>query len=186
WTVAKQIMQDDPPRPSSVVQSVSPIFDGIVNKSLAKKPGERYASAREFALALRSAHVPAPEAVAPKPKTREAPKASETELEFWRAIQNSSDAAEFEFYLEQFPEGTYAALARHKIARLRSAAAAPSEDSVRLAAEAAEKQRRAEEQAREEAAQRERLEAEERARIREEAEAFAKKQAEEHARRAAE
>ena len=178
WTVAKQIMQDDPPRPSTVVQSVSPIFDGIVNKSLAKKPGERYASAREFALALRSAHVPAPEAVAPKPKTREAPKASETELEFWRAIQNSSDAAEFEFYLEQFPEGTYAALARHKIAKLRDAPDAQA--TVRLEAEAQAKLRAAEEKARRDAEEQARRKAEEET-ARREAEAKAKRKAEEKA-----
>jgi len=117
WTVARQIMQDEPPRPSSVVQSVSPVFDGIVNKALATKPGERFASAREFAAALRGLQAPVVEIS--KPKARAEPKASETETEFWRAIQNSADAAEFEFYLEQFPEGSYAALARHKIAKLK-------------------------------------------------------------------
>ena len=123
WTVAKKIMQDDPPRPSTVVQSVSPVFDGIVNKALAKNPAERFASAKEFAAELRGAlaagaQATNPPAAAPRPKSVAAPKATEAEVEFWRAIQNSTDAAEFEFYLEQFPEGTYAPLARHKIAKL--------------------------------------------------------------------
>ncbi len=34
------------------------------------------------------------------------------ELEFWRAIQDSTDAAEFEAYLEAYPEGKFAALAK--------------------------------------------------------------------------
>jgi len=126
-----------------------------------------------------------------------APQASETELEFWKAIQNSTDAAEFEFYLEQFPEGTYAALARHKIARLNAQAVPAAESTVRLEAEAAEKQRReTEEKARQEAEAKARHEAEEarraaqakaeaEARARAEAEARAKKVAEEMAQRQA-
>ncbi len=159
WTVAKQIMQDDPPRPSSMVQSVSPAFDAIVNRALAKKPAERFASARDFAAALRAAHAPAVAALQPKP--REAPKASETEIEFWRAIQNSTDAAEFEFYLEQFPEGTYAALARHKIAKLKEGPTQDAQVTVRQEAEAQAKLKAAEEKARlegEEKARREALE----------------------------
>lgn len=199
WTVAKQIMQDDPPRPSSVVQSVAAVFDGIVNKALAKKPAERFASAREFAAALRGTQ--AREIPVPKPKTKADPQASETEIEFWRAIQNSTDAAEFEFYLEQFPDGTYAALARHKIAKLREAP--DTQSTVRLEAEAQAKLRaaegerlrqQAEEQARRKAAEaRARQEAEAQAklraaeeeRVRREAEAKAKREAEEKALREA-
>jgi len=157
WTVAKKIMQDDPPRPSSVVKSVSPVFDAIVNKALAKKPAERYASAKEFADALRgalgSAQPSAQATTPPIPAIRPTPgaQASEAEVEFWKAIQNSTDAAEFEFYLEQFPQGTYAGLARHKIARLTQAPVPPGESTVRLQAEAAAKQREAEEKARLEA-----------------------------------
>jgi len=189
WTVAKKIMQDDPPQPSSVVKSVSPAFDAIVLKALAKKPGERYASAREFATDLRaalgggqpSATASMPPAAAPR--TGPAAQASEAEVEFWKAIQNSTDAAEFEFYLEQFPEGTYAALARHKIARLNAQAAPSAQDTARLEAEAAARQRReAEAQAQREAAEAAKREAEEKARR--EAQEKAKREAEE-ARRAA-
>ena len=183
WTVAKQIMQDDPPRPSSVMQSVSPAYDGIVNKALAKKPGERFANAREFAAALRGAQGAAPVVVAPKPKARVEAKASETEIEFWRAIQNSTDAAEFEFYLEQFPEGTYSALARHKIAKLRDAPDAQA--TVRLEAEAQAKLKAAQEKARQEAEEQEKRKAAEE-RASQEAEARARREAEEQARREAE
>jgi serine/threonine-protein kinase len=186
WTVAKKIMQDDPPRPSSVTVSVSPVFDGIVNKALAKNPAERFSSAKEFATALRGAlTTSAPSAAAPpapKPKGAAVPKASEAEVEFWRAIQNSTDPAEIEFYLEQFPDGTYAQLARHKIAKLREPAGAArreSEETVRLEAQARAR-REAEEQARQEAEEQARREAEEQARR--EAEARAAREAEERAR----
>src|SRR3954470_21438954 len=53
WTVAKMIMEEDPPSPSTKVFTVSPMFDGIVNKALAKKPEQRYQNAKEFAEALR-------------------------------------------------------------------------------------------------------------------------------------
>ena len=217
WTVAKQIMQDDPPHPSTVVKSVSPVLDGIVQKALAKSPAERYASAREFAAALRAtlgpaqASLPPAQASVPPPppsqRSRPEAKASEAEVEFWRAIQASADPAEFEFYLEQFPEGTYAPLARHKIAKLNEpleAARREAEEKARADAEAkarreaeakarheAEEQarREAEERAKRDAAARAKREAEERAeleaaeRAKREAEAKARREAEEKARR---
>jgi serine/threonine-protein kinase len=136
WTVAKKIIEHHPPSPSSLVSTVSPAFDGVVSKALAKSAAERFANARVFADALRGALVAGPTATPvapPAPKARLKALASESELEFWRAIQNSTEAAEFEFYLEQFPEGMYASLARHKIARLREARnpAAPAPTKVK-------------------------------------------------------
>ncbi len=202
WTVAKKIMQDDPPPASSIAGSVSPLFDGIVNKALAKKPADRFASAKEFAVALRAAlaggaqaTVPPATAAPAKPKAAAALKASDAEVEFWRAIQNSTDAEEIEFYLEQFPDGTYAPLARHKIAKLRSEPAgaprADAQQTQRMEAEARAR-REAEEQAAQAAAEQARREAEKRAaleaeaRRREEAAAQAKRDAEARARLEAE
>jgi hypothetical protein len=50
-----------------------------------------------------------------------APLAPEIEIEFWRSI-NDSDPEEFRLYLERFPEGTYADLARLRIAKLAAPA----------------------------------------------------------------
>ncbi len=44
--------------------------------------------------------------------------AAEKELLFWESVKDSTHAADFEAYLEQFPGGTYEALARNKLARL--------------------------------------------------------------------
>ena len=200
WTVAKKIMQDHPPRPSAVVQSVSVAFDAVVHKALAKNPAERYASAREFAEVLRGvlAGRPQPAAAAgTKPPVKAETRASETELEFWRSIQNRDDLDELELYVEQFPDGAYTQLARLKITKLREpleAARKAQEERVRL--EAGEKARReAEERARREAearaqqaaAERARLEAEAKSgREAAEAEAKARREAAENARREAE
>src|SRR5205814_5200684 len=43
----------------------------------------------------------------------------EVELEFWRAIKDGNDPDDFELYVQQFPTGIYAALAKRKIAKLR-------------------------------------------------------------------
>lgn len=107
WTVAKQIMQDEPPRPSTIATRVSPAFDQIVNRALAKKPDQRYASAKEFSAALQDALSGA-----------SAQRGGDAEIEFWRSIQNSIDPAEYEVYLKEFPAGVYADLARLKITKL--------------------------------------------------------------------
>jgi tRNA A-37 threonylcarbamoyl transferase component Bud32 len=107
WTVAKQIMQDEPPRPSTIATRVSPAFDQIVNRALAKKPDQRFASAKEFSAALQGALAGG-----------SVQRGSDAEIEFWRSIQNSNDPAEYEVYLKEFPAGVYADLARIKIAKL--------------------------------------------------------------------
>lgn len=114
WTIAKKITQDEPPRPSTIAASVSPTFDQIINRALAKKPEQRFASASEFAVALRAA-------LEGQVVADSGPRASDTELEFWRAIQNSTDAGEYQVYLQKFPKGAYAELARIRIARLPDA-----------------------------------------------------------------
>ncbi len=156
WTVAKMIMEEDPPSPSTKVFSVSPMFDAIVNKALAKKPEERYQSAKEFAGALRETlELVSPTVVVPKAVEASA---SEAEVEFWRSIQNSTDLDEFEVYLAQFPKGAYAALAKHKLSKLREQAEEAARKTARLEAEARAK-REAEEAARLESEKRARQDA---------------------------
>lgn len=47
------------------------------------------------------------------------------ELAFWQALQGSTNPAEYETYLRQFPNGRFAELARARIATLRQAQATP-------------------------------------------------------------
>src|SRR4051812_31883833 len=172
WTVAKKIMQDQPALPSSVDASVTPLFDAVVNKALAKDPEQRFKSARDFGTALRRAlegQVIADDdrtVIRPMaPSARAAPSLStgattpsgnqEAEVEFWRSIKDGNDPDDFELYVQQFPTGIYAALARRKIAKLRGV---PLDDSSIKAKEQEKKEQ--EEAARREAEVKATLEAE--------------------------
>jgi len=174
WTIAKKIIQEDPPLPSSLNNAVTPFFDAVVNKALSKNADTRYQSAKDFGVALKRAlqgHgeeddsdktvigdiTIAPAARAPQPRpaaamgstgTQTSTQAGnqEVELEFWRAIKDGNDPDDFELYVQQFPTGIYAALAKRKIGKLRGAA--PDETS----AEAKKQEKKeAEEAARKEA-----------------------------------
>jgi serine/threonine protein kinase len=218
WTIAKKIIQEDPPLPSSVNNAVTPFFDAVVNKALSKNPETRYQSAKDFAIALRRAlegrgeeedsdktvvgemSVPPAASSAPQPLPAAAVEgrsggttsstqnsSQEVELEFWRAIKDGNDPDDFELYVQQFPTGIYAGLAKRKIAKLRGVA--PEETSPKAneqekneAEEAA--RREAEAEAKRQAAERARAEAD--AKARREAEARAKAEAEAKAKREAE
>ena len=71
--------------------------------------------------ALRSAGASGPAVAA---VARPAAASAEQENLFWQSIRNSTNAAEFEAYLAQFPNGVFSALARARLAALRSPAGA--------------------------------------------------------------
>src|SRR5687768_14894227 len=181
WTIAKKIIQEDPPAPSSLNNAVTPFFDAVVNKALSKSAETRYQSAKDFGVALkrvlegrgeeedsdktivgemtappmRSAPQPRPSAAVGGGGTHSGTQAGnqEVELEFWRAIKDGTDPDDFELYVQQFPTGIYAALAKRKIAKLRGAA---TEDET--SAESNKQERKeAEEAARKEAEARAKL-----------------------------
>ena len=132
WALAKKIIQDEPVRPSKLVQ-VPPEIDRVIARALAKKPEDRYQSARSFAESLKRVlegkppedpnevvAPPTPQAAAPpRPGAASAPaQGNEAEMEFWREVKDSDDPEEIELYIEQFPKGVYVDLARKKIAEL--------------------------------------------------------------------
>ena len=209
WTIAKKIIQEEPPLPSSLNNAITPIFDAVVNKALSKNPDTRFQSARDLGVALKRAlegkgveddsdktvagamtgdfaglarPAPAVAKASPQESQRTAGTGTqaggnqEVELEFWRAIKDGNDPDDFELYVQQFPNGIYAALAKRKIAKLRGV---PMEESSAKAKEQEKKE--AEEAARREAEAKSKLEAE-RARL----EAEMAKKEEEFKRREAE
>ena len=130
WALAKKIIQDDPVKVSKLVQ-VPPEIDRVVARALAKKPEDRYQSARSFADALRRILEgkppedpnevltrPVPPPAAPATPSRAEQLGTEAEMEFWREVKDSDDPEELELYIEQFPRGVYVDLARKKIAEL--------------------------------------------------------------------
>ena len=207
WTIAKQILQDNPPIPSSVNKSIPPLFDAVVNKALAKDVANRYQTAQEFGIALKHAlegkaedheldtvimAEPAPDSVgrAAPAEVRVAPStaAQELELEFWRSIKDGNDPDDFELYVKQFPEGIYAALAKRMIAKLRGLVPPPGDSAARDRQAQEQERREAEEAARREAEVKAKI-ADEKAKLdaelaKREAE-FQKRQAEAEARREA-
>ena len=202
WTMAKKIVHDDPPAPSSLFATVSPGYDRVVARALAKHPDKRYQSAQEFADALQRVldgespddpnegaplpHVDDDPTVAPATSVAEQ-RGTEVELEFWRAIMDTDDPEDLELYLEEFPQGTYRELAQNKLAALRHPGGQAGFDADQARARQAEvehAQREAEARAKREAEEQARRAAE--ARARQEAEEKARKLAAEQARREAE
>src|SRR3954469_1384143 len=185
WTIAKKIIQEEPPLPSSLNNAITPLFDAVVNKALSKNPETRYQSARDLGIALKRALEGKPEeddsdktvvgsmtdfAVKPAPAVARAPAqdsqrpsrpgtqaggSQEVELEFWRAIKDGNDPDDFELYVQQFPTGIYAALAKRKIGKLRGV---PMEETGARAKELEKKEQ--EDAARREAEVKTKLEAE--------------------------
>src|SRR6266404_2565158 len=188
WTIAKKIIQEEPPLPSSLNNAVTALFDAVVNRALAKNPDQRFQSARDLSVALKRAlegksdeddsdvtvaGVLANEfsSLKPAPPVAKAPaqdsarsgvsatgtqgSSQEVELEFWRAIKDGNDPDDFELYVQQFPNGIYAALAKRKIAKLRGV---PLEESSAKAKE--QERKELEEAARREAEAKAKLEAE--------------------------
>ena len=69
-----------------------------------------------------------------KPETAAEPPApgNMAEVAYWESIKNSNDQAYFEAYLEQFPEGVFAGLARLEIAKLQAVAKASVEQERKV------------------------------------------------------
>jgi serine/threonine-protein kinase len=129
FALQQKIVMEDPVWPSSIVQ-VPPAFDRVVARALAKEAEHRYQSARSFADSLRrilEGKAPEDPGEAPARPPSAAPPAaepevqdSEAEAEFWQEVKDSGDPEDLMLYLEQFPRGKYAELARRRIAALRS------------------------------------------------------------------
>ncbi len=143
WTIAKKILSEDAAPPSSVNPALSPLFDAVIAKALARSAADRYQTARQLGYAVQRAAegvaeaddsertlkmraIPgeAPGGDATEVRTAVMPAVANkaAELEFWRSIKDGSDPADFELYVEQFPSGIYAALAKRKVAKLRGQA----------------------------------------------------------------
>src|SRR3954465_15449955 len=142
WTIAKKILHEEPALPSSLNNTITPLFDAVGKKALAKRPDQRFPSARDLGVALKQAlegkveldadktvalplHDAMPIARGPARARDDSATVSnieEAELEFWRAIKEGQDPHDFELYIQQFPSGIYAALAKRKMAKLRGEA----------------------------------------------------------------
>ncbi len=105
--IIQQVMAKKPPRPSAFAD-VSPTLDGLVMRGLAKDPRQRFATAREMALALEEL----------------LPPATPGELGAWAANLMADDLARREALITHIESGRYA------VSQLVSAAEAPSDGTI--------------------------------------------------------
>ncbi|MDB5956710.1 MAG: protein kinase (serine/threonine-protein kinase)-like protein [Ramlibacter sp.] len=148
FSIIHQIIGHQPPPPSSVNAKLPTAIDAVVARALAKERDERFATARDFAVALQAATRRAEdqtvvppvnpnkkvEYAASRPLTRPGtlPPGSATtpstgtvtsvtqelELVYWKDVKDSPDPEELQGFLERFPAGIYADLARRRLRRM--------------------------------------------------------------------
>jgi serine/threonine-protein kinase len=118
WALAKKIIQDDPVWPSTLMQ-IPAELDRVMMRALAKDPAHRYQTAKAFAEAIqRVSQGKPPEDPNEKIITPAAAQATPAETEFWNEVKDSTDPDELSLYIDQFPNGFYAAVCRQKITEL--------------------------------------------------------------------
>jgi serine/threonine-protein kinase len=154
----KAVNQEAVP-PSQLNPAIPESLDQVVKKAMAKRPDDRYQTAAEFLEALKQAAkdlptqaaepslISANHMFAPAEATVVLPRAAKTaqpknDVEFWRSITDSQNLADFQRYLDQYPDGQFAELARLRIASLEKAHALAREEKARREREAEEQARR--------------------------------------------
>ena len=154
FSIIHQIIGNEPPPPSSVNARLPSAIDAVVARALAKDRDQRFATARDFAVALQAAIRRAEDqTVVPplNPAKRVEPVASrpltvpgtlppgtapgnlttpggstntsvtqELELVYWKDVKDSADAEDLHGFLDKFPTGIYADLARRRLRKLAS------------------------------------------------------------------
>lgn len=147
FSIIHQIIGHNPPTPSSINPKLPGALDAVVSRALAKTREERFATARDFAVALQAAIRRAEDqTVVPplNPNKRVEPAASrplttpgtlppgiattpsigassvtqELELVYWKDVKDSNDVEDLHGFLEKFPAGIYADLARRRLRKL--------------------------------------------------------------------
>ncbi|MES2940396.1 MAG: protein kinase [Pseudomonadota bacterium] len=154
FSIIHQIIGHSPPVPSSFNARLPSAIDAVVARALAKDREQRFATARDFAAALQSAIRRAEDQTVvppadPTKRLEPVPTGSragftqpglatnatnaatspstvtqELELVYWKDIKDSADPEELQGFLDKFPAGIYADLARRRMRRLASGASA--------------------------------------------------------------
>lgn len=144
FAIMHQIIGKDPEPPSHINPQLPKTLDGVVAKALAKSRNDRFASARDFALALQSACRRATDTTVVPPVsvssqsgasqpgqlgtgpgigpsnngTSPSTVTQELELVYWKDVKDTTDVEELQGFLARFPVGIYADLAQRRIRKL--------------------------------------------------------------------
>jgi eukaryotic-like serine/threonine-protein kinase len=151
FSIIHQIIGQDPPPPSSINSRLPAAIDAVVARAMAKDREQRFATARDFATALQSAIRRAPDASilppadplkkvdaggsgskGPQGVGTNSAVTQEVELVYWKDIKESADPEDLESFLEKFPAGIYADLARRRLRKLTEGANDASPDQTVL------------------------------------------------------
>jgi eukaryotic-like serine/threonine-protein kinase len=146
FSIIHQIIGHTPPAPSTYNARLPSAIDAVVARALAKDRDQRFATARDFATALQSAIRRAEDqTVVPPadpfkktdgagtgsrvnlsvPGTSPSTVTQEVELVYWKDIKDSTDPEELEGFLQKFPAGIYADLARRRLRKLLGGNSSP-------------------------------------------------------------
>nr|WP_283254201.1 serine/threonine-protein kinase [Ramlibacter paludis] len=150
FSIIHQIIGHEPPPPSTVNARLPAALDAVVARALAKSRDERFATARDFAVALQAAirraedqtvlppqnpqrkvetalsrplSVPGTLPPGTVPGGLSMPGGStsvtqELELVYWKDVKDSTDPEDLQGFLDKFPTGIYADLARRRLRKL--------------------------------------------------------------------
>jgi eukaryotic-like serine/threonine-protein kinase len=150
FSIIHQIIGHTPAPPSSFNARLPSAIDAVVARALAKDREQRFATARDFASALQSAIRRAEDATIVPPAnplkkpdtagskghqtntgvgtpTSGSAVTQELELVYWKDIKDSTEPDELQGFLDKFPNGIYADLARKRLRKLESAATSPDQ-----------------------------------------------------------
>ncbi|MDO9011737.1 MAG: protein kinase [Gallionella sp.] len=176
-TIMHQAVHRDATPPSELNPEVGKQLDAVVKKAMSKRPEDRFQSAAEFLQALRTAVKALSRSkssvidteisrsgaykIFHPDETLELPRSTDltesrraADIEYWQKITHSRNTQDFSRYLQKFPVGGFAELARSRIRSLEKSAvqsraadelARSRDDEVRAEAEA--RQQAAEERA---------------------------------------
>jgi len=144
-TIMHQAVHRNATPPSELNPEVSKQLDAVVKKAMAKRPEDRFQSATEFLMALKTAikatrrsksaadveeitRSGSYKAFLPD-ETLELPRSTDltesrraADIEYWQKITQSKNAQDFSRYLQKFPGGGFVELARSRIRSLEKAA----------------------------------------------------------------
>lgn len=155
--IMHQVVHREATPPSQLNPDVSRQLDAVVAKAMAKRPEDRFQSARKFLKAIRAAaltvpaveHMPgdatrlaAAEALA-LDETLELPGREnstgswrEADIAAWQRILHSQNTADFSRYLQEFPDGGFVKLAQLRIQALEKASVWAAEEAAHVRQEA--------------------------------------------------
>jgi len=146
-SLAAQALYEEPPAANAANPALNPAVGTTLRKALSKTPGDRYETCAQFAAALRAACKKPAAALSTPPPAYPAPRrslwpaaavvaalallaggawlyqhnsASEIEMTYWTSIKDSKERTLFQAYLNRYPDGQFAGLAKAQMETLAS------------------------------------------------------------------